>query len=88
MDRHIVEDSMFYKYGKTCVKRPLKNRQNKYLYDKWELNEGQKYFSILQYFWPAFRLHSTIRFSIADNVSILKPCSKTVHTKYTKPASF
>ena len=42
-------------YSKTCLKRPLKNRQNKDLYDKWLLNEGRKYcpWSILQYFWPA-----------------------------------
>ena len=42
-------------YSKTCVKRPLKNRQNKDLNDKWY--EGRKYsrmLSILQYFWPAF----------------------------------
>ena len=44
-------------YSKTCVKRPLKNRQNKDLNDK-RLNEGQKYcrtllWSILQYFLPA-----------------------------------
>ena len=30
-------------YIKTCLKRPLKNRRNKDLNDKWELNEGQKY---------------------------------------------
>ena len=35
-------------YSKTCVKRPLKNRQNKDLDDKWQLNEGQKYFRMLQ----------------------------------------
>ena len=29
------------KYSKTCLKRPLKNRQNKDLNDKWELNEGR-----------------------------------------------
>ena len=45
-------------YRKTCLKRPLKNRQNKGLKDKCYLNEGQKYcrmlsWSILQYFWPA-----------------------------------
>ena len=27
-------------YCKTCVKRPLKNRQNKDINDKWYLNEG------------------------------------------------
>ena len=57
-----------HKNSKTCLKRPLKNRQNKDLYDKWQLNEGWKYsrmlplvesiaecshWSILQYFWPA-----------------------------------
>ena len=44
-----------YMYSKTCLKRPLKNSQNKGLKDKWLLNEGQKYcrmlsWSILQYF--------------------------------------
>ena len=29
-----------------------------------------------------------IRFSIYDNVNILTLCSKTIHTKFTKPASF
>ena len=29
-------------YSKTCVKRPLKNRQNKDLNDKWYLNERSK----------------------------------------------
>ena len=33
-------------------------------------------------------LHCTIRFSIDDNVNILSPNSKNVHTKFTKPASF
>ena len=30
-------------YSKTCVKRLLKNRQNKELNVKWKLNEGRKY---------------------------------------------
>ena len=34
-------------YSKTCVKWPLKNRQNKDLNDKWKLNEGQKYCRML-----------------------------------------
>ena len=34
------------------------------------------------------RLHSTICFSIADNVNISSPCSKTMHTKFDKPVSF
>ena len=33
------------------------------------------------------RLHSTIRFYIDDNDNILTPCSKTIHTKFTKLAS-
>ena len=33
-------------YSKTCVKRPLKNRQNKGLNEKW-LNEGRKYCRML-----------------------------------------
>ena len=42
-------------YSKTCLKRPIKNRQNIGLNDKWKLNEGRKYCimlkkSILQYF--------------------------------------
>ena len=31
----------------TCVKRPLKNRQNKDLNDIWKLNEGKKYCRML-----------------------------------------
>ena len=34
-------------YSKTCLKQPLKNRQNKDLNDKWQLNEGQKYCRML-----------------------------------------
>ena len=36
----------------------------------------------------SLRLHSTIRSSIDNNVNSLTPCSKTMHTKFTKPASF
>ena len=35
------------KYSKTCVKQPLKNRQNNDLIDKWWLNEGRKYCRML-----------------------------------------
>ena len=47
------------KYSETCLKRPLKNRQNQdHLKGIWYLIAGQKYCrllhgSILQYFWPA-----------------------------------
>ena len=34
-------------YSKTCLKRPLKNRQNKDLNDKWWHNEGRKYCRML-----------------------------------------
>ena len=38
-------------YNKTCVKRPLKNRQNKDHNNNWWLNEGQSIAEcILQYF--------------------------------------
>ena len=44
-----------FNYSKPCLKRPLKNRQNKDVNDKWYLNEGRKYcrmlpLEILQYF--------------------------------------
>ena len=39
-----------FNYSKTCLKWPLKNRQNKGLNGKWELNEGQKYSRMLQVF--------------------------------------
>ena len=47
-----------YNYSKICLKRPLKNRQNKGLKDMWYFSAGRKYSrmlhgSILQYFWPA-----------------------------------
>ena len=32
--------TLFPKYSRTCLKPPLKNRQNKGLKDKWKLNEG------------------------------------------------
>ena len=34
-------------YSKTCLKGPLKNKQNKDLNNKWQLNEGQKYCRML-----------------------------------------
>ena len=48
----------FVMYSKTCLKRPLYNRQNKDLNDKWQLNEGQKYCRMLPFehsaiLWPA-----------------------------------
>ena len=50
---HWYNKLAFSVYSKTCLKQPLKNRQNK------DLNEGQKIckmlpWSILQYFWPAW----------------------------------
>ena len=53
--------SSFIMHSKTCLKRPLKNRQSKVLRQMVEVNEGRKYYrmlqelqeSILQYFWPA-----------------------------------
>ena len=35
-----------------------------------------------------FMLHFIIGFSIDAIVNMLTPCSKTIHTKFTKPASF
>ena len=34
-------------YSKTCIKWPLKSRQNIDLNDKWQLNDGQKYCRML-----------------------------------------
>ena len=47
--------SYFYFWKWLCLKWPIKNRQNKYLNDKWYLNGGQKYWRMLplEYFWPA-----------------------------------
>ena len=42
-------------YSKTCLKRSLKNRQNKGLIGKWQLNEGRKY--CLGAFSNTFDLH-------------------------------
>ena len=46
-------------YSKTCVKRPLKNRQNQDPYDKWQVNEGRKYCRIppREAFCNTFDLH-------------------------------
>ena len=49
-------------YSKTCVKWPLKNRQNKDLNDKWYINEGRKYCRMLPLgaFCNIFVLHLAI----------------------------
>ena len=46
-------------YGKTCLKGPLKNRQNKGLKDRLSLNAGQKYCRMLPLgaFCNIFDLH-------------------------------
>ena len=48
--------------SKTCAKRPLENRQNKDLNDKWKLNEGHKYCRMLPLgeFCITFDLHLAI----------------------------
>ena len=38
-----LQYGIFRSNSKTCLKRPLKNRQNKSLNRKWWLNEGRKY---------------------------------------------
>ena len=43
-------------YSKTCLKQELKNRQNKDLNGKWQLNEGGKYCRMLP-FCNTFDLH-------------------------------
>ena len=54
------------RYGKTCVKRPLKNRQSKDLYDKWYLNEGRKYCRMLPL------EHSAILLTCIQQLLVLK----------------
>ena len=44
--------------NETCVKRPLKNRQNKDLYYQLSLNEGQKHCRMLPLEHSAIRLTS------------------------------
>ena len=53
-------------YSKTCVKRQLRNRQDKDLNDKWELYEGQKYCRMLQ------GEHSTILLTCIKQLLVLK----------------
>ena len=38
--------SLHFAYSKTCLKRPIKNRQNEDLNDKLYLNECRKYYRI------------------------------------------
>ena len=54
-------------YSETCLKRPLKNRQNKDFNDKWWLNEGQKYCRMLPL------EHSTILLACIIQFLVLKP---------------
>ena len=55
-----------YKYSKTCLKRPLKNRQNKDLNDKWKLHAGLKYCRMLPL------EHSVILLTCIKRQSVLK----------------
>ena len=54
-------------YSKTCVKRPLKNRQNNDLNDKWWLNEGRKYCRMLPL------AHSAILLACIKRLLFLNP---------------
>ena len=56
----------FPEYSKTCVKRSLKNRQNKDPNDKWKSNAGQKYCRMLQ------EEHSTIFLTCIKQSLVLK----------------
>ena len=54
------------KYSKTCVKQPLSKRQKIGFSDQLSLNEGQKYFrmlqgSILQYIRPSLSYPLSLR---------------------------
>ena len=55
-----IHPYILIKYSRTCLKLPLKNRQNKGLKDKWKLNEGRKYCRMLpleHYFRPALSVN-------------------------------
>ena len=53
-------------YSKTCLKRPLKNRQNKGVNDKRYFNEGPKYCRMLSL------EHSAILLTCIKRQSVLK----------------
>ena len=55
-------------YSKTCLKRLLKNRQNKDLKDQLLLNAGQKYCRMLPLEHSAIRLTCIKRFSILKTI--------------------
>ena len=57
---HVLIMLLCLKYSKTCVKRPLKNRQNLDLNDKWKLNEGRKNCRMLEAFCNTFDLHKAL----------------------------
>ena len=56
----------FRHYSKTCLKRSLKNRQNKDVYDKCKLNEGRKNCRMLPL------EHSAILLTYIQQQSVLK----------------
>ena len=56
-----------WRYSKTCLKRPFKNRQKKDLNDKWLLNEVGKYCRMLSL------EHSAILLTCIKQQSVLKP---------------
>ena len=62
----LYPNSYLIKYGKTCLKKPLKKKTKVGFQDRFSLNEGQKYCrmlqgSILQYFRPSFSYHLSLR---------------------------
>ena len=84
---------MSVSYSKTCLKPPLKNRQNKGLNGKLQLNEGRKYCRMLQ------GEHSPILRPAFSNIQSLKPIfgllfewllktGFTVHLLYTMRLKF
>ena len=64
-------------------KRGINSRKKKIIFEieRKKLTKGQSRQLL-------FRWHSTIRFSLDDNVNILSPSLKSIHSNLTKPASF
>ena len=69
-------------YSKACLKRPLKDRQNKGLNGKWQLNEGRKYCRMLPFEHSAI-LSTFIKLPFVIKIFVLSTLEWPFYTGFT-----
>ena len=68
--RNIQQSNQQIRYSKTCLKRPLKNRQNKAFNGIWQLNECRKYCRMLPLEHSAILLTCIKRYSVLKTIFV------------------